>query len=103
MMLKHGGARVTVAGFQRADNLLADDPDVVTIGLGQTRDGRLSQRALAVAKAAATLKRRLQGLAPPDVILARNLEMLVVARHAARLFSHRPAVVYECLDIHRLL
>lgn len=103
LMLKHGGARVTVAGFQRADNLLADDPDVVTIGLGQTSDGRLSQRAMAVAKAAATLKTRLHGIRSPDVILARNLEMLVVASRAARLFSDRPAVVYECLDIHRLL
>lgn len=103
LMLKHGGARVTVAGFQRADNLLADDPDVVTIGLGRTSDGRLSQRAMAVAKAAATLKTRLHGIENPDVILARNLEMLVVARRAAKLFPQPPAIVYECLDIHRLL
>ncbi|WP_051776810.1 glycosyl transferase family 1 [Pseudorhizobium pelagicum] len=103
LMLRQGGARVTVAGFQRADNRLADDPDLVTIRLGQTSDGRLSQRAVAVAKAAATLRTRLTGIAAPDVILARNLEMLVVAKRAARLFSSRPAVVYECLDIHRLL
>ena len=38
-----------------------------------------------------------------DVVLARNLEMLIIASRARNLYAPRAALVYECLDIHRLL
>src|SRR6202012_1948201 len=38
-----------------------------------------------------------------EVILARNLEMLAVAAAARRRMRPTPALVYECLDIHRLM
>jgi len=38
-----------------------------------------------------------------NVFLARNLEILVLAVRARRLYAQEAAVVYECLDIHRML
>ncbi|MCB5204878.1 glycosyl transferase family 1 [Neorhizobium sp. T786] len=103
LMLKHGGARVTVAGFQRAGNVLADDADVRTISLGRTSDGRFAQRIGAVVTASLNLKRQLSDVGRPDVIIARNLEMLALAARASAVFGPDVPVVYECLDIHRLL
>lgn len=103
LMLQHGGARVTVAGFQRGASVLADDPQTRTISLGRTQDARFTQRIGAVASARMSLRRRLSGIEAPDVIIARNLEMLALADAAASLFGSGIPIVYECLDIHRLL
>lgn len=102
LMLRAGGANVSVAGFLRDDNRLSDDGDLPLVVLGQTSDGRLGQRVAAVAKARLRLKRLLARLVKPDVIIARNLEMLALSKAASSLFDNAP-VVYECLDIHRLL
>jgi succinoglycan biosynthesis protein ExoL len=103
LTLKAGGADVTVAGFQRGRNLLDGEPGVTTIVLGTTADAQFLQRITAIFKAAMMLKGRLAGVRRPDVIIARNLETLALAGRAAALFDRRMPVVYECLDIHRLL
>jgi succinoglycan biosynthesis protein ExoL len=102
-MLQAGGANVTLAGFRRADKA-ADGLDALSpIDLGQTHDGKFSQRLGAVGKAALVLGARLRGVRRPDVIIGRNLEMLALARRARSMFGGEMPVVYECLDIHRLL
>jgi succinoglycan biosynthesis protein ExoL len=65
----------------------------------------MGQRLRAVTKARLHLGGTLKGLDRPDVILARNLETLPLALAAANMFSHpvRPQIVYEVLDIHRLM
>lgn len=103
LMLKKGGASVTVAGFQRAENLLAGDPEVRSIPLGKTADARFMQRIGAVVSAAFSLKSKVESVPKPDVIIARNVEMLALAGRASRLFGGDVPIVYECLDIHRLL
>lgn len=103
LMLKTGGARVTVAGFQRAGNVLADDPDVPIVVLGRTADAKMGQRMAAVLTASLALKQKLAHVRKPAVIVARNLEMLALAGRASRLFGGKIPVAYECLDIHRLL
>ncbi|CAD7038494.1 glycosyl transferase family 1 [Pseudorhizobium endolithicum] len=103
LMLKQGGARVSVAGFQRAGNVLAGEADVPTVVLGRTADARFAQRVSAVMSAALQLKSSLAGLPVPDIIVARNLEMLALAARASALHGPRIPVVYECLDVHRLL
>lgn len=103
LMLKKGGATVTVAGFQRAENLLTDDPEVRSVVLGKTADARFMQRIGAVTVATFSLKQKLGGISKPDIIVARNVEMLALAARASRLFGADLPVVYECLDIHRLL
>lgn len=100
LMLAAGGANVTVAGFRRG----ADTPVIDGhIELGITRDGRFGQRIAAVGKAALMLSSKLRGVGKPGVIIARNLEMLALANRANALFGGGVPIVYECLDIHRLL
>lgn len=101
-MLQAGGARVTLAGFRRHD-ALPDFGGIVPIDLGKTSDRAFGQRLVAVAKAALALGARLRGVARPDVIIGRNLEMLALANRVRTIFGADVPVIYECLDIHRLL
>lgn len=103
MMLRAGGAEVSLAGFRRGENRLADIEGIAPLELGATEDARFARRLLAVVGAAATLGSRLHTVARPDVIIARNLEMLALANKAAAHFGGAIPIAYECLDIHRLL
>ncbi|MBV2185774.1 MAG: glycosyl transferase family 1 [Rhizobium sp.] len=103
LMLQAGGAEVTLAGFRRGDNALAAVEGVTPIDLGVTADGRFAQRLGAVAKACLTIGAKVSNLARPDLIVARNLEMLAVANRATSVFGGDVPLAYECLDIHRLL
>ena len=89
-----------VAGFamHRAND---QRPDWVAADLGQTFDNKYLQRALSIPRGA----RRAQGptLTQADLIVARNLDMLLTALSARRLAQLQIPVVYECLDIHRLV
>jgi succinoglycan biosynthesis protein ExoL len=102
LMLQAGGAEVMLAGFRRGENRFADIDSITPLELGTTADARFAQRLVAVAGAVARLPLKLAGLPQPDVILARNLEMLVLARRALAHFGTVP-IVYECLDVHRLV
>lgn len=101
-MLQTGGATVTLAGFRRAETV-PDFGDLTPIDLGTTADRAFAQRLAAVAKAALSLGSSLAGIRKPDVIIGRNLEMLALANRARSLFGGSAPIVYECLDIHRLL
>ena len=103
MMLQAGGAGVTLAGFRRGDTPADGIDGLTAVDLGATRDGKFAQRLKAVAQAAFSLADRLRGISRPDVIIARNLEMLALANRANTLFGGDVPIVYECLDIHRLL
>jgi succinoglycan biosynthesis protein ExoL len=100
-MLHDGGAEVDLVGFRRRDGPLPGPAKV----LGKTRNARMGQRVYAIARARTGLATTLQGLDRPDVMLARNLETLPLALAAAGKFASpaRPQVVYEVLDIHRLM
>lgn len=103
LMLREGGAEVVLAGFRRGENRLAEVHGLTPIELGRTADAKFAQRIGAVAKAMSGLKGLLKGVKKPDVIIGRNLEALAVAHRANALFGGDVPVVYECLDIHRLL
>ncbi|NLS16466.1 glycosyltransferase family 4 protein [Rhizobium sp. P40RR-XXII] len=103
LMLQAGGALVTLAGFRRDDNALAAIHGVEPIELGKTQDAQFAQRVAAVARSAAKLRSALRFVARPDVIIGRNLEMLTLANRAKSVFGGDMPIVYECLDIHRLL
>lgn len=103
MTLQAGGARVSLAGFQRGDNKLAAVDGLSPIVLGETADGRFVQRILSVAKSSLSLGAKLKSVSKPDIILARNLEMLALAKRATAIYGRDVPLVYECLDIHRLL
>jgi succinoglycan biosynthesis protein ExoL len=104
IMLQAGGATVTLAGFRRTVHPETAAVDGLSpIDLGPTKDGKFAQRLMAIAKAALSLRAKLKGIQKPDIIIGRNLEMLALAKRARTLLSADIPVVYECLDIHRLL
>ncbi|MBZ9676455.1 glycosyl transferase family 1 [Mesorhizobium sp. ES1-1] len=102
-MLRAGGARVTLAGFRRSADPIVAIEGLRPIDLGATRDGHFAQRIAAVARAAVSIGSTLGQIPRPDLIIARNLEMLALARRANSALGASVPIVYECLDIHRLL
>lgn len=104
MMFQAGGADVAIAGFRRSQAPITLIEDVAPIELGQTENGNFVQRAVAVVKSTLSIRSRFGHLAKPDVIIARNLEMLVIAVRLKSFFgSPEIKIAYECLDIHRLM
>jgi hypothetical protein len=103
LTLHAGGAKVTLAGFRRDENALATISGVTPIELGRTRDAQFVQRIGAITRSALALRGALRHVDKPDVIIARNLEMLALANRAVSIFGGNVPIAYECLDIHRLL
>ncbi|KKB75816.1 hypothetical protein VW35_18780 [Devosia soli] len=102
-MLTLGGAEVEIAGFRRSDAPAADLPLDRVVELDITHDSRMLQRLLATLKARYRVREWGRDFSRPDVIVARNLEMLAIAHGLAQLWPTPPALVYECLDIHRMM
>ena len=102
-MFRQGGADVEIAGFRRGDAPSTTLPLDTVVELGVTHDGRMLQRLAATASAAWRAPRWAKSLQRPDVIVARNLEMLGVAQRLMGIWDVAPTLVYECLDIHRLM
>ncbi|MEM1105050.1 MAG: glycosyl transferase family 1 [Pseudomonadota bacterium] len=72
------------------------------VGLGETRDGAFAQRVGAIFSGADQTARH-PDFTSADVIIARNLDMLALAFEAKRRARSAAPVIYECLDVHRLL
>jgi succinoglycan biosynthesis protein ExoL len=91
-----------VTGFmmkRRADTA----PDWDNIDLGLTADGAFVQRIVQIFKGARLAAQNLAALSTADVIYARNLDMLACAFLAKRHARLDTPVIYESLDVHRLL
>jgi hypothetical protein len=102
-MLRTGGAELAIAGFRRRDTAPSQVAGISPLDLGRTFDGRLAHRAALVAlrcARAGALRAAVQGA---DIVLARNLEMLAIGAVARRAYAPGARLVYECLDIHRLM
>jgi hypothetical protein len=102
-MLQAGGAEVVLLGFRREAAPPAEVAGVRPVDLGRTYDARLGHRAALTALnalGAARLRRRLAGC---EVVMARMLETFAIAAAARRMSGHRGRLVYECLDVHRLM
>jgi succinoglycan biosynthesis protein ExoL len=101
--LRMGGASVSLAGFHRGSPPPPRD-GIHPVALGETFNGRMGRRALSVARAAASVVAATRPLPPPDIVLARNLEALALTPRLRGARGGRPPrVVYECLDIHRMM
>lgn len=99
-MLRDGGAALVLAGFHRgAPSCEVEGVDATP--LGQTFDGDLRQRLLAVLGQALRPWRLMKLARRADAVMARNLEMLLLARIAG--LGRAMPLTYECLDIHRSL
>jgi succinoglycan biosynthesis protein ExoL len=73
------------------------------VDLGETRDGAFVQRIRQVFAGARLAAANREKLAAADVIYARNLDMLACAFLAKRHAALDTPVIYESLDVHRLL
>jgi hypothetical protein len=102
-MLGAGGAAVTPIGFRRGGEPVTAIDGFPAIEIGRSADGRLLKRVLSVVTALARLGTMAGGVVGSNVIIARNLEMLAVASLARRRYAPKAKLVYECLDIHRML
>lgn len=103
LMLQAGGAEIALAGFSRRADAVAEIEGISPIDLGRTHNRRFLHRLASVGRAALALSGRLDRNWRPDVIVGRNLEMLALAHRANALLGADIPVVYECLDIHRLM
>ena len=98
-MLERGGAKVVVAGFLRDKDLRADVARRKPLIVGRSRDADFVGRVLGAVRIS-LFGGALRGYFHDcDVLVARNLEQLAIVRTVA---SGR-SIVYECLDLHRLL
>ena len=98
-MLEAGGAKVAVIGFRRLTSPL-DRPALV---LGRTHNRRILHRGWASLRVLTRAREFARDFAP-DIIMARNLEMLpLAARIKARCKGAAPRIFYEVLDVHRLM
>lgn len=102
-MLQSGGARVRVMGFRRGSTTSATIAGSPTTDLGRTHNGRFAHRTATVLRSVADARRHVEAFAWADVVVARNLEMLAIAVRGRGLCVRPPGLVYECLDVHRLL
>ncbi len=102
-MLQAGGARVTVIGFHRSEAPPSELAGAPTLALGRTFDGRMGQRAWATLRSALAAGRFRSLLAGAEVVMARTLEMLLIASAAQRAGAPGARLIFECLDIHRLM
>ena len=103
-MLRRGGATVAVAGFRRGQGAL---PEAAVV-LGRTANGRMVQRVRAVIAALPRIARLVPETsaatgdgqaAGPEVVLARNLEMLALG--AALVECGQDARAAACSAIRR--
>ncbi|MEP0522200.1 MAG: glycosyl transferase family 1 [Hyphomicrobiales bacterium] len=103
LFMQAGGSNVAIAGFGDKEKISELDLNSEPIYLGKRADGRLVGRALSVAFAIPKLMRLTRNKPLPEVILARNIEMLFLASMTRRISKRKELpVVYECLDIHKL-
>ncbi|MGF7156482.1 succinoglycan biosynthesis protein ExoL [Novosphingobium gossypii] len=94
------GFTVELGGFHRRSPVIDIAGWVRTVDLGRTRDAALGRRILIVLRHL-MLPRSIRALCDSaSVIVARNLEMLALAWRVRRPGQR---LVYECLDIHRLM
>jgi hypothetical protein len=102
-MLREAGADVLLFGFRRTAAPIPVVAGVDAVNLGRTADARLVARCGSVLSGLCQSPLWRRRLAEVDVVMARNLEVYVIAALARRLHAPRARLAYECLDVHGLM
>lgn len=100
-MLLVGGVDLTLCGFIRGDKQVPETWGAEV--LGRTQDAALGKRALSVLKQLARPDRLAARLRGADAVIARNLEMLVLAWAGLAVSRRSIPLTYEVLDIHTMM
>ncbi len=103
IMLVKGGAEVVVAGYRRSENIVADIHGCDVYDFGRTYNSGFGRRILSVLKLVITINKYKGIFTNCDAVIARNLEMLAIGVRGKVLYNDKCPLVYESLDIHRLL
>lgn len=101
-MLTLAGREVTLLGFERDRGDAEAAASHQGIVLGRTQNRRLFSRLISVLLAIPRAMRAQDAWRSADLIIARNLEMLILVTLLTRFSGVRPQLAYECLDIHRI-
>jgi hypothetical protein len=102
-MLRPWLATAIVIGFYRRTPAPSQVEGWPAIALARTEDGRMGRRVLSVLRVRATMARLQAYVDGATVVMARQLEMLAVARVARDRYAPSATLAYECLDIHNLM
>jgi len=102
-MLQAGGAEVVLMGFRRSAAAVAEVAGVAAIDLGRTHNARMGHRALLTLSRALDPRRWRSRLEGCEAVIGRNLEMLALAARARDACAPKAPLIYECLDVHRLM
>ena len=93
------GARVTSLSFRRR-NMPPTRPDWRDLPLGESCNGLGPRRLLALLRAVPRVLRHARALADADVVVARNLDLALLALLGRAVAGSRAPMIYQCLDIH---
>jgi succinoglycan biosynthesis protein ExoL len=103
LMLRAGGVNVQLVGFYRGAVPAAVIEGAPTLVLGETFDAQMIHRALSVLRTIIRAGAVIQACRGADLFMARNLEMLSIAVRVRAALRGNIRLIYECLDIHRLM
>lgn len=95
--------RVSILGFSREEKEICTIEGLEPYNLGITKNAHLTRRIVSVFIACCQMGRWKNLFKESDFIVARNLEMLLLAFWGKLRFRQQYIIIFECLDIHRLL
>lgn len=98
-----GGAEVTVAGFRRCEDEVTEVCGCPALDFGRTYNANFKQRILSIFKTILSIGKYRDPFKDCDIVVARNLEMLAIAVRGQAAFCDKQNLIYEVLDIHRLM
>ena len=104
--LLSAGFEVRSAMLKRGNMIPEDAPSWHNIDLGLTQNANLRRRAFDILRSCRIMLSHLHELRACDVIVARNLDMLIiacVAQFLAGRTARQKPVFYECLDVHGVM
>lgn len=97
------GSRVLRFMFHRDRPNLTAIPADETIDLGPTCDRAYGRRLVSLLSALLKIRAHKRDLRSADIVYARNLDMLALAAAARRMAGSRAPLVYEALDVRRIM
>ncbi|GAA3852775.1 glycosyltransferase [Celeribacter arenosi] len=98
--VRRAGHDVQSVSMVKSDGQLRGDVDWKDIDLGTITNGRLAMRMRRSVAGLYRIWRHRAALRKTDVIIARNIDMVLLALSAKALCRIPAPVIYECLDIH---